>query len=184
MEYATSFVLMLFVFYFLMLIIGVAFYVWSSLAMMAVFKKAEHPHPWSAWIPFYRDYVFFEVGGQTGWFMFLAIGAGVITSLGTDAYSHTGSFASFGGFLLSAAALVFTIFSIVNINKALGKHVVGFTILAVLLPLIWLSIIGWDRSKFSAALANGPMVPGKGHTFLEEAKQKQGAGSAETAANS
>jgi len=161
--YAFVVILVFFIFF-----IAAIFYVWSSLALMSVFKKAGHPQPWAAWIPFYRDFVFFEVGGQTGWFMFLSIVSSIVLSLSSEEFGARWFLTLFASILVSGAAAVFWIFAIININKALGKHVLGYTILAVLLPLIWLSILAWDRSVFSAQLATGPFVPGKGHTFLEQ----------------
>lgn len=165
--YAFVVILVFFVFF-----ISAVFYVWSSLALMSVFKKADHPQPWAAWIPFYRDFVFFETGGQTGWFMFLGIASSIVLSLSTEEFGARWFLTLFASILVSGAAAVFWIFAIVNINKAFGKHLLGYTILAILLPLIWLSILAWDRSHFEPQLASGPYVPGKGHTFLEQQRAR------------
>lgn len=164
--YAFVVILVFFVFF-----ISAVVYVWSSIALMSVLKKANHPQPWAAWIPFYRDFVFFETGGQTGWFMFLSIASSIVLSISTEELGARWFLTLLASILVSGAAAVFWVFAIVNINKAFAKPVLGFTILAVLLPLIWLSILAWDRSVFAAHLATGPHVPGKGGTFLEQQRE-------------
>lgn len=155
-------------------IIALAIYVWSSLALMAIYKKAEHPHPWAAWVPFYRDYVQLELGGQTGWLIFVGIAASVVSPTFTDGGVLDALFGLLT-FVLVAAATVFYIFAALNINRAFGKHPVGFTIFAVFLPVIWLSVLAWGRAQYSPALATGPMVPGKGQTFLEMRQESKAA---------
>jgi hypothetical protein len=167
----TTFYAFLIILIFFIFFLSAIFYVWASIALMGVFKKANHPQPWAAWIPFYRDYVFFEVGGQSGWFMFLTLASGIVLSFTEDEFGVRWVITLLVSILVSAAAAVFWVFAIVNVNKAFGKHVLGFTILGVLLPLIWLSILAWDRSQFVAKRANGPMVPGHGNTFLEQSSR-------------
>lgn len=162
--YAIITVLIFFVF-----LLSVIFYVWGSLAMMRVFNKARYPQPWAAWVPFYREFVLLEVGGQAGWFMFLSLASGVIASLTGEEYGVRWIVTMFVSFIVTASSAVFWIFAIVNINKAFGKHVLGFTILGVIVPLVWLSILAWDHSTYTASRSSGPFVPGKGRTFLETA---------------
>lgn len=162
--YALITVLIFFVF-----ILSVAFFVWGSFALMSVLKKARHPQPWAAWVPFYREFVLLEIGGQTGWLMFLSLASGILASLTGEEYGARWILTMLASFIISAAAAVFWVFAIVNINRAFGKHVLGFTVLGVVVPLVWLSILAWDRSSFAPSQATGPFVPGKGHTFLETA---------------
>jgi hypothetical protein len=168
-DYTTFFALLIILIFFAFFITAV-FYVWASIALMGVLKKANHPQPWAAWIPFYRDYVFFELGGQSGWFMFLTLASGIVVSFTDDEFGTRWVITLILSILVSAAAAVFWVFAIVNVNKAFEKNVLGFTILGVLFPLIWLSILAWDRSHFLATRANGPMVPGNGGTFLEQSQ--------------
>lgn len=148
-------------------LVGIVLYVWGSLAMMSLFKKAQHPQPWAAWIPYYRDFVMFEIGGQSGWLMFLSLGATFVTAVMADQVGARWGFTAIVALLVTGASLVFWILAVGNVNRALGKPLVGFTLLGALLPLVWLSIVAWDKSAFSAALATGPKVPGRGDTFLE-----------------
>jgi hypothetical protein len=165
-DYAAYYAIITVLIFFVFIISGACF-VWGSFAMMSVLKKAQHPQPWAAWVPFYREFVFLELGGQSGWFIFLSLASGIIASLTGEEYGIRWILTMLLGFVISAAAAVFWIFAIVNINRASGKHVLGFTILGVLVPLVWLSILAWDRSSFAANLATGPFVPGRGRTFLE-----------------
>lgn len=158
---------------FIAAIVGVGLYIWGSLAMMALFKKAQHPQPWAAWVPFYRDFVFYEIGGQTGWFMFLNLGATFTTATMADLVGARWGLTVVAALLVTAASLVFWIFAVGNINRAMQKPLIGFTILGALLPLVWLSFVAWDRSSFNPALATGPKAPGKGDTFLEMAQRAQ-----------
>lgn len=168
-DYAAMFVFLSVLLLFLALL-SVAVYVWSSFALMGLYKKVGHPHRWAAWVPFYRDFVFLEVGGQAGWWIFLGIAASGTSTLGADQFGPRWFIGNVIGFALTAAWVVFWVLAVVNINKSLGKHPVGFTIFAVLLPLIWLSVIAWDRSTADVSRANGPFIPGRGSTFLERAK--------------
>ena len=166
----TAFIAVMTVVIALIIILSLLIYVWSSLALMAVFKKARHPQPWAAWVPYFRDFAFLEVGGQSGWFMFLGLAASFSTSLAAETVGFRFGVTSLLAFTVSAAYLVIWIFAIANVNRAFGKNVLGFTIFGVLLPVIWLSVLAWDKSRFAPAKANGIMLPGRGQTFLEQSK--------------
>lgn len=167
----TTFYAFLIILIFFIFFLSAVLYVWGSLALMGVLKKAGHPQPWAAWIPFYRDFVFFEVGGQSGWFMFLTLASGIVLSMTEDEFGARWVITLALSILVSSAAAVFWVFAIVNVNRAFGKHVLGFTILGVLLPFVWLSVLAWDRSAFVASKATGPFVPGNGNSFLERAQR-------------
>lgn len=151
----------------LSILLSVGLFVWGSFAMMALFKKAGYPQPWAAWVPYYREFVFFEIGGQTGWFMFLSVGATFVTAVMADQVGARWGLTAVVALLVTAAALVFWILAVSNVNRAMNKHLIWFTLLGAVLPLIWLSIVAWDRSSFDPLRASGPKVPGKGDTFLE-----------------
>ena len=53
------------------LIISIGVYVLTSIAKMKLFKKAGLPG-WKAWVPFYRNWLFLELGGYNGALIFLA----------------------------------------------------------------------------------------------------------------
>lgn len=155
------------------LVITIITYLWGSFALMSIYKKAGHPQLWSAWVPFYRDFVFFELGGQAGWFMFLSLASGAVASLTSEEYGLRWVVTLSVSIIISSAALVFWIFAAVNINRAFGKSILGFTIFATLLPLVWLSLLAWSRSTFDPQRTTGPFTPGQGQTFLERQRQRQ-----------
>lgn len=118
--------------------------------MMSVYKKAGHAQPWSAWVPFYRDFVFLEVGGQSGWLLFLPIVASTVASLTSNEVGIRWVITMSVSLLTSVTAAVVWVVAIVNINRAFGKHPIGFTVFAILLFPAWLSALGWGGTRFNA----------------------------------
>src|SRR5690606_17155773 len=54
------------------LLVGLAVYVWTALALSAVFRKAGE-EPFKAWVPFLNIYVLLHLGGYSGWFVLLIL---------------------------------------------------------------------------------------------------------------
>lgn len=156
----------------LVFLMSVVAYFWGSFALMSIYKKASHPQRWSAWVPYYRDFVFFEVGGQAGWFMFLPLASGAIASLTSSEYGIRWVVTLSVSAIILTAALVLWIFAAVNINRTFGKNVLGFTIFATILPLVWLSVLAWGHSTYDPGRTSGPFTPGQGQTFLERQRQQ------------
>lgn len=103
------------------LLLSLAFYVWASAALAAVFSKLGEPG-WKAWVPVYSSFVLFRLGGVAPlWAITLFLP------------------------LVNVVGFVFSIFAIHSISKQFGKGT-GFTVLGVLLTPIWSSILGWGRA--------------------------------------
>lgn len=138
----------------------VAAYIVSSWLLGRVFHKAKVAK-WMAWIPLVRDWKIFNLGGHTGFCVFLglisyalaAAGGGIISTFveGQSAISGV-----IGVLLLVAAFAVFVFYayalvsSYYNIQKKLGKPLV-FLVLALIniIAPVWLWILALDRSKWN-----------------------------------
>lgn len=114
-----------------MFIVGIVFYVFFSLCLMKIFKKAGRKDAWAAWIPIYNMYVYYEVAGRPGWWVFLA-------------------FIPFVGGII---ALVTSIIASIDMAKSFGKEV-GYGLLLAFLP-----IIGYPMLAFGSAEYKGPAGP-------------------------
>lgn len=127
------------------LVLPLLLYVWVSLALGAVFRRAGEA-PWKAWVPVLNGWTLYELGGQPGWWALLALVP-----------------------VLDVVALVFLIIAIDTVNKRFGRGS-ALTVLAVFLFPVWASVLGWGgRSAphpayggagFAAAAAYGaPPAP-------------------------
>lgn len=138
--------------------IGLISYLFFGITGMAIFQKAKHPKPWAALVPVYNSWVLFEIGKQKGWFILVLIGAGFLNAIPV-----------IGPLIYMIATISYLVaigFAYVNINKAFGKDPVSWTILAFLLPVIWLAILAWGKDKYDHELANGPFLFNSAATLL------------------
>ncbi|WP_157509622.1 DUF5684 domain-containing protein [Leifsonia sp. Root4] len=126
------------------LLLSLAFYVWASAALAAVFSKLGEPG-WKAWVPVYSSFVLFRLGGVAPlWAITLFLP------------------------LINVVGFVFSILAIHSISKQFGKGA-GFTVLGVLLTPIWSSILGWGRATAgqtgagqAGAVLTGAVLTGAG----------------------
>lgn len=134
-----------------MLIAAVIGYVVSSLLYMLIFKKAGIDAK-KAWIPFYNQWTFFELGGQEGWKSLLV-------------------FIPYVGFIIS---LVFGIFAAIEISKKLDKSPY-WAILFVFAAPIWFLILGLDGSRWNDAAGKESLAKGTilGYKIVEEEKTEE-----------
>jgi hypothetical protein len=181
----------------ILLLITLAIYVYTSIAYQTMYKKSGHPNPWGAWVPFYRDYLFFEHGGVSGWLYIIAYGAaylltgiaGVVMTLGqinaAETYMTYGDFseASMGSIVIGQifnvlanvpllAVFVLQIFVVININRAYSLPGGGMIALGILVPIVWIGILAWSktslwRPEMAIHGTRGIFVPRQGKTFLE-----------------
>lgn len=124
-------------------------YVISSFCYMNLFKKAGIEAK-KAWIPFYNNWIFFELGGQEGWKSILM-------------------FIPYVGGLIS---YIFMVISAHEINKKLGRDS-GSTVLFIFLPLIWFIVIAIDRDEWNDSLGKPSLAKGTiiGYQVVEETVQ-------------
>lgn len=129
------------------LLIGAAVYVVTALALQRLFRRAGHPYPWAAWIPYWNTWVLLELGAQHGAWALLPL-AGYL--------SFIPFLGPLIGFAASVVSFIVLIFAIININKALGKSVVGWTWFGALLSAIWMWVIGFGSDPFDGTRRTGP----------------------------
>jgi hypothetical protein len=115
-------------------LIFVAWYVVSSWFTGRVFAKAGIPQ-WKGWVPFYNIWVFLELGGQPGWLAVLAWipGANLVTT-------------------------VFRCIAAYRIGLGFGKQG-AWVVLYIFVSIIWLGIVGLDRSRWEPWRIPGPGAP-------------------------
>jgi hypothetical protein len=106
---------------------SVALYVWTALALSAVFRKAGE-ESWKAWVPFLNIFVLLELGGLSGWLVLLTL----IPFLG------------------ALALWVVVVIACYRINVAFGFGA-GMTVLAALLFPVWATVVGFGSARWLGA---------------------------------
>jgi hypothetical protein len=104
------------------LLLGIALYVWTALALGAVFRKLGESG-WKAWVPIYNTVVFFQLGQVSPFWVIALFVPG-----------------------LNIVGLVFAVIATHTISTRFGKGA-GYTILGVLLQPVWSSILGWGGAR-------------------------------------
>jgi len=120
------------------MLFAVASYVVLAIGLAGVFRKAGI-EPWKAWVPIYSTFVWLQLGGQNGhwiWATFVP-GGSIVTS-------------------------VFLYIGMHRTGKAFGKET-GFLVLGIFLPWIWVLILGLGKDEYhperiTAAGLGGPLV--------------------------
>lgn len=133
--------------------IGLIGYVFSSIALMMLFKKAGHPQAWGAWVPFYNTYLFIKFGGQnTLWFWIY------LASIFVAAVPFIGSIASFVGSVLFTIA---TVYAIIFISKSFGKqdNIVLWTLFGFFLLPVWALVLALGSDEYYRT--DGPLFLNK-----------------------
>ena len=139
-------------------------YVLPALFTMRIFKKAG-VKPWIAWVPFYNQWKFLQIGGYNGALIFILVGGLILYIVGfvlmmlgggsADSYYGGMNWALFGTgilliFVMLAAVIVYTVFQCLaayQIGKKLGKDGT-YVLLYIFFSIIWMGILGFDKSKW------------------------------------
>ncbi|MCL1880162.1 MAG: DUF5684 domain-containing protein [Actinomycetia bacterium] len=111
-------------------VVALAVYCVAAFFLSRIFQKAGLP-TWWAWVPFFAQWKFLELGGQPGW-LILAILLAWIPVI---------------GWICSVAAYVFMAIAAYNIGQKFHKEDV-WVVLYIFLPIVWLGIIGLGSSTF------------------------------------
>ncbi|WOQ69321.1 DUF5684 domain-containing protein [Microbacterium limosum] len=115
---------------------GILVYVWSSLALQAVFAKVGED-PWTAWVPLLNVAVVLQVGGFSGWFALLAL----VPVLGQVPF------------------LVVLAMALWRVNRSFGFGA-GMTVLGVLAFPVWATVVGWGPARWlgdEPGVESGPL---------------------------
>ncbi|WP_396667044.1 DUF5684 domain-containing protein [Microbacterium sp. R86528] len=120
------------------LVAAIGIYVWTALALGAVFRKSGN-HAWKAWVPFYNQAVLFRLGHLSPWLLLLWL----VPVLGW------------------AAVWIAQVLACHRINLAFGVNA-AMTALAALLFPVWASVVGFGSARWLGASerrALDPSVP-------------------------
>ena len=124
------------------ILLSIGIYVLTSIATMKLFKKAGLPG-WKAWVPFYNNWLFLELGGYNGALIFLAF------------------IPFFGGIAL----LVATCLAANEISKKLDKSDIFIlfplgVITGGITTIIWYCIAGFGKSTWNDSLGKESLAKG------------------------
>ena len=124
------------------ILLSIGIYVLTSIAKMKIFKKAGLPG-WKAWVPFYNNWLFLELGGYNGALIFLAF------------------IPFFGGIAL----LVATCLAANEISKKLDKSDIFIlfplgVITGGITKIIWYCIAGFGKSTWNDSLGKESLAKG------------------------
>lgn len=108
----------------LSLVAFAALYVWTALALSAVFRKSGE-EAWKAWVPVLNIVVLLQLGGLSGWLVLVAL----VPVLG------------------AFALWIIQIIACYRINVAFGFGA-GMTVLAALLLPVWATVLGFGSARW------------------------------------
>ena len=158
---ATGFGAMIATLVVIMIVPFIIAYVLFSVFYMKLFEKAGVNDKWRAWVPVYREMIFFKIGDMNPWLVLIfAVGGGVLSVL-------------YVGYLALMAFGVFWAMAIIRISfKAKGEA--AWAALALGLPgigsIVWLGIMAFTKDPWQ------PQIPQArwAHTFLGDKTNWQG----------
>lgn len=110
-------------------VLGVILYVWTSLALAALFRKVDEPG-WQGWVPFLNFAALLRLGGFNPWWVLVAL----VPGLGQIAFA------------------VLVIISAHRVGRGFGVGP-GMTVLAALLFVVWASILGFGPAQWRGSAA-------------------------------
>ena len=114
----------------LSVVLTVALYVWTALAVSAMFRKMGE-EPWKAWVPFLNTATLLQWGGFNPWLVLLSLVP-----------------------VAQIVVYVLVVISAHRINPGFG-YGNGMTVLAALLFVVWASILGFGPARWLGARAAG-----------------------------
>ena len=124
-------------------------YVLTGISLSALFRKTG-VEQWKAWVPVYSTHEWLRLGGQNGnWAWLSLIGLGIVPSI----FVYIGMHAT---------------------GKAFRKDT-GFLILGILLPIVWVCILGFGKDRYEPELIAqaGLRPPFIGHGAVPESAYAQ-----------
>lgn len=147
----------------LALVFGVGMYVLMSFAFMRIFKKAGLP-AWKAWVPYYNNWLFLELGGYNGALSLLMLGLYM-------------PFVPVIGFMAAVVGFVFDCLAAKEISAKLNKSntfilfPLGIATFGIT-SIIWYFMVAsgdnqWNDAAGKESLAKGTIL---GYKIVEEEK--------------
>ncbi len=111
------------------LIFVLVLYVFGSVCLMKIFKKAGRSDAWAAWIPLYNNWVYFEIAGRPGWWALLS--------------------------LISPINTIVAIIAGIDLAKLFGKDTTFGWLLLGLFPFIGYIILAFGNAQYQGAMSSG-----------------------------
>ena len=105
------------------LLLFAGLYVWTALALSAVFRKSG-VESWHAWVPLLNWAHVLQLGGFSPWFVLLSLVP-----------------------VLNIAFVVVWVLALYRVNNAFGLGI-GMTVLGVLLFPVWATVVGWGSARW------------------------------------
>lgn len=105
------------------LLLFAGLYVWTALALSAVFRKSG-VEAWHAWVPLLNWANVLQLGGFSPWFVLLSLVP-----------------------VLNIAFVVVWVLALYRVNNAFGLGI-GMTVLGVLLFPVWATVVGWGSARW------------------------------------
>jgi hypothetical protein len=108
------------------MLLGVAIYVWYALALCKLFPRLNEDG-WKGWVPILNEATILSSGGRPAWnvvFYFVPI--------------------------LQFYGLYLKVLATHSINQRFGRGA-GFTVLAILLPPVWATVLAWGAPPYPEA---------------------------------
>lgn len=107
----------------------------TGLMWMGVFSKAGKPG-WAAFVPFYNYWIVItQIIGRPTWWFWLFLGGSLLSAI------------PILGFIIAIGLLVLWIFIMNDVSKSFGKDT-GWTVGLVLLPIVFLPILGYGQAQY------------------------------------
>jgi hypothetical protein len=138
---AAAFIAFILVFTVVWLLFIAGYYVLNGFAFMSFYRKVG-VKPWIAWVPYYNQFTWLQVGGQVGWFIFLL--------------------------LIPPASIAVSVFLVIGMYRtgiAMGKPG-GWVVLGIFFPFAWAFVMGAKenvyRPELITAAGYGPPLAGYG----------------------
>lgn len=144
---------------FFWIIFAAAGYVLTSFFLMRVFDKAGVQGKWRAWVPIYNGMIFLKLGDLSPWLLLYAIGASILLG-----------WIPVVGQLILLATFILTLMAAWRVGLKLQKEAV-WLILYFFLPIVWLGIVAFDKSRWNTAI---PAAPWAGNGFLGDRTNWEG----------
>lgn len=134
------------VFALIFFLLGIALYIYSSLALMAIAKRTNTPNTWMAWIPVLNIYLLTQIAGIPGIITVVYILLLFLPSFLVPLFGGLGLFVAFIFALASVIAWCWLFWKIAEERKRPG----WWGIIIVLIPvvnLILLGILAWGKDE-------------------------------------
>ena len=114
------------------LFLGIALYIFSSIVLMKILKKADQPG-WAGWVPIYNTWKLLEISGYPGWLILIVLVIGIVPVL---------------SLISPLVSIALSVILAVGVGRAFGKRGAGWYIFLFFLPIISYAIIAFGDAKY------------------------------------